>query len=249
MGLFSRKNKAPKSGFNMPVIKLETDIHSHILPGIDDGAANINESLDMVKAFIAQGYTKIITTPHIHSLRYWNTKDSIQKAYDILIEAMSKEGLHLDIEFAAEYYLDNKFLELICQDEEILNFSENKYVLIEFSFKSPPIGVDMVYNKLVDKGYQPVIAHPERYEYWVGNLGMFERLRDIGYLFQCNIHSAAGLYGKIPMRIFNDLSGKNWIEFLGSDAHSTHAVSQLGTSIQRSAVQKAILNGVRNHAL
>ena len=248
MGLFGRRKQKLNHGVDMPVMRLQTDIHSHVLSGIDDGAANIEESLEMVKAFIRLGYTKIICSPHIHSGRYRNTRDSIQSAYNELMKGMEVENLHLQVEFAAEYHLDNEFLKLI-RDDDILSISDARYVLVEFPFKIPPLGVEMVFKQLQNKGYQPVVAHPERYEYWQGNPGMFERLRSTGYLLQANIHSAAGAYGPVPQRIFDMLAGNGWIDFLGSDAHSPHAVSLIDDSIKLPSVQNVIINGIRNHSL
>ncbi len=245
MGLFGRRKQKLNHGVDMPVMRLQTDIHSHVLPGIDDGAANIDESLEMVKAFIRLGYTKIICSPHIHSDRYRNTRDSIQSAYNELMKGMEAENLHLQVEFAAEYHLDNEFLALIKKDD-IISFGSERYVLVEFSFNLPPVGVDRVFNLLTEKGYQPVVAHPERYEYWHGNASLFERLRSIGYLFQSNIHAASGAYGVIPQRIFQMLAKNGWIDFLGSDAHDARSVSLLNQSIELPIVQTVLQKGVRN---
>jgi len=247
MGIFSRKKQNPSS-FGMPIMRLQTDIHSHILPGIDDGAQNIEESIMMVKSFIDQGYTKIITSPHIHSTRYKNNKNSIQAAYELLQNALIQHNLNLNIEYTAEYHFDQEFLGLIKKDE-IISFGQEKYVLVEFSFLMPPVGVDRVFTLLSEKGYQPVVAHPERYEYWYGNMGLFEKLRDIGYLFQSNIHAAAGFYGGVPQRIFSMLAKNRWIDFLGSDAHDETSVNALNQSIALPVVQTVMQNGVRNYLL
>lgn len=244
MGLFSRK-KQKHPAFEMPIMRLQTDLHSHILPGIDDGAQNLDESLQMVEAFIAQGYTKIITSPHIHAERYRNTRNSIENAYHQLQEGIQANNLNLSVEYTAEYHFDNEFLALIKKDD-IISFGSERYVLVEFSFNLPPVGVDRVFNLLTEKGYQPVVAHPERYEYWHGNASLFERLRGIGYLFQSNIHAAAGAYGVIPQRIFQMLAKNGWIDFLGSDAHDARSVSLLSQSIELPIVQTVLQKGVRN---
>ncbi|MEA1873611.1 MAG: CpsB/CapC family capsule biosynthesis tyrosine phosphatase [Bacteroidota bacterium] len=247
MGLFSRK-KQNQSGFEMPIMRLQTDIHSHILPGIDDGAQTVDESILMVESFINQGYTKIITSPHVHATRYQNTKSSIETAFKLLENAMMERNLNLNIEYTAEYHLDHEFLSLI-KKNEIISFGHENYILVEFSFSLPPIGVDRVFNMLLEKGYQPVVAHPERYEYWYGNIGLFEKLRDIGYLFQSNINAAAGFYGAIPQRLFSLFAKNGWIDFLGSDAHDAASVEILEQSISLPYVQTALQKGVRNHLL
>ncbi len=247
MGLFSRKRQN-HIGFETPTMRLETDIHSHILPGIDDGAQTIEESIMMVESFIKQGYSKIITSPHIHATRYRNTISSIQIAYEQLQDAMLARNLSLKIEYTAEYHFDQELLSLI-KKNEIIPFGQDNYVLIEFSFFMPPVGVDRVFKMLAEKGYQPVVAHPERYEYWYGNPGMFEKLRDIGFLFQANIHAAAGFYGSVPQRIFTMLAKNGWIDFLGSDAHDLPSVEILNQSISLPIVQTVLQKGVRNHVL
>lgn len=247
MGLFSRK-KRPPSNFEMPIMRLETDIHSHILPGIDDGAMDIDESIQMAKAFLDQGYSKIITSPHIHATRYQNTRQSIQNAYNQLQNALVEQNLNLKIEFTAEYHFDSELISLI-KHNDIISFGNDNYILIEFSFMLPPVGVDRIFSLLYEKGYQPVIAHPERYEYWYGNEGLFKKLRDIGYLFQSNIHAAAGFYGDVPQRIFSMLAKNGWIDFLGSDAHNTASVNAISQSISLPIVQTVLQNGVRNHLL
>jgi len=242
MGLFSKKNK-PK----MPAMRLQTDIHSHVLPGIDDGAATIEESLDMLRAFEQQGYNKIITTPHVHSQRYLNDTEIIKKAYQELQAAMEAESINLRVEYAAEYFADRHLLKLI-EAGDVLTFGNN-YVLCEFSFHMPPVGADRVAEALKDAGYQPVLAHPERYEYWHGNKGMFERLRNMGYLFQSNMHAAGGFYGMIPKRNIEMIVNEGWIEFLGTDAHSPDAIDLISTTIENKTIQSAILSGVYNHSL
>jgi tyrosine-protein phosphatase YwqE len=247
MGLFSRI-KRRNNKVNHPVLRLQTDIHSHILPGIDDGAQNVEDSINMVKAFLNQGYSKIITSPHIHSTRYQNDRDSILIAYDQLKTAMNEQNLNLEIEFTAEYHLDPNFSDLI-KKNEIIPFGPENYVLVEFSFQMPPVGVERVFNMLKEKGYQPVVAHPERYEYWHGNAGLFEKLRDMGYLFQSNMHAAAGFYGIVPQRIFTMLAKNGWIDFLGSDAHDEYSVNMLDRSISLPIVQTVLQKGVRNYSL
>jgi protein-tyrosine phosphatase len=161
---------------------------------------------------------------------------------------MIQRNLNLNIEYTAEYHFDQELLALI-KKNEIISFGKDNYVLIEFSFLMPPVGVDRVFNMLAEKGYQPVVAHPERYEYWYGNMELFEKLRDIGYLFQSNIHAAAGFYGGVSQRIFTMLAKYGWIDFLGSDAHDTPSVDILEQSISLPIVQTVLQKGVRNHLL
>jgi tyrosine-protein phosphatase YwqE len=243
MGLFSKHKKSN----TIPTIPLYTDLHSHVLPGIDDGAQNIEESLEMIKSFVDQGFTKIITSPHVHSGRYKNTPETIRKANSELQEALKKKKITIPVEFAAEYFLDNFFLEEL-KNKNILSFSGN-YILIEFSFQMPPIGLERMYKLITDAGFQPVIAHPDRYEYWQGNIKAYTKLKEIGYLLQANVLSAGGFYGHISQKNFELLSNNNLIDFLGSDAHRKSSVELLNKTISLPIVQKALLNGIRNNSL
>jgi protein-tyrosine phosphatase len=243
MGIFSKLNKSKHQN-----LKITTDFHSHILPGIDDGAKDIEQSISMLKAFEEQGYKKIVTTPHIHSTRYPNTKNDLINAYEKLMDALTNENISLEIEFAAEYFVDNQLMKLI-QEGEILSTSINKYVLVEYSFQIPPVNVERVYRLLKTNGYTPVLAHPERYEYWYGNIGMFERLKNIGFLFQCNMHSIDGFYGIIQQKNFELLANKAWIDFLGSDAHNTNTVKMIQETMQNPIIQKVIRRGILNNEL
>ncbi len=226
---------------------IRTDMHSHLLPGIDDGAQTLEESLDMVRAFQAQGYTKIITTPHVHTQRYLNTTEDIMNAGNTVFEAMDKENIRFPVEIAAEYYADEHLLKLL-ENDDILSFGD-KYLLCEFSFLMPPVGTDIIVRKINEAGYTPVLAHPERYEYWHGNVSMYNRLRDQGFLFQANMPSCYGLYGPLPKHTFDMLASKGWVDFLGSDAHDAATVDILNEITATNLVQKVILHGIRNHSL
>lgn len=242
MGLFSRKNKV-----KLPVMRLKIDIHSHVLPGIDDGSRDISESMYMLRAFEMQGYTKVITTPHVHSERYMNDTENIRNAYEQVMEAKEKENINIELDYAAEYFADRHLLKLI-ETGDVLTFGAN-YVLCEFSFHMPPVGAERVADALRANGYQPVLAHPERYEYWHGNKNMFERLRNMGYLFQSNMHAAEGFYGQIPKRNIELIAAEGWIEFLGTDAHSPNAIDLISTSIENKTIQSVIQSGTYNQSL
>ncbi|MGC9330585.1 MAG: tyrosine-protein phosphatase [Bacteroidales bacterium] len=242
MGLFSSHKKQ-----HQPVIPIRTDMHSHLLPGIDDGAQTVEESLDMVRAFQAQGYTKIITTPHVHSQRYLNSTENIIHARDILFDAMEKEKISFPVEIAAEYYIDEHLLSLLEKDD-ILSFGDN-YLLCEFSFLMPPVGTEIIVKEIKNAGYIPVLAHPERYEYWHGNISMYERLRDQEFLFQANLPSTYGLYGPGPKITFEMLAKKGWVDLLGSDAHDAATIDILNEITATGVVQNIIRHGIFNHNL
>lgn len=196
---------------------LGTDIHSHFIPGIDDGAENMEASIDLIRSMAGLGYRKLITTPHIMSDFYRNNSENILEGLERLRDAVSAENIDIQIEAAAEYYCDNTFEKNIGR-EKLLTFSGN-YVLIELSYMNPADNFDSVTFKLQLEGYTPVLAHPERYPYWYHQFDQYAAIREKGVLFQVNIGSLAGHYGSGPKRIAERLIEHNLVDIMGSDVH------------------------------
>lgn len=210
--LFSKKK-------NFSGLISTTDLHSHLLPGIDDGVQTIEESLEVIKGFKNLGYKKLITTPHIMFDFYKNTPEIIhQKLFEVRA-ALENAQIEIEIDAAAEYYLDENFLELIDSDEKLLTFGSN-YVLFELSFMSKPLTIkDAVFN-LQTKGYKPVLAHAERYLYYHESINELEEIYHTGVLLQLNILSLAGYYSKQVKRMAKKLLAAKMISFIGSDCHN-----------------------------
>ena len=194
-----------------------TDVHSHLIPGIDDGVKTLAESIDLIKYFERLGYKKLITTPHIMSDTYPNTPEIIQNGLKKVKEEVEKNGIDLEIEAAAEYYYDEHFLQLI-QDKNILTFSGN-HVLFEFSFASKPKGVKNLIFELKSNGYIPVLAHFERYPYYHGDLNFVKSLREQGVKIQLNLVSFSGRYGKSVTKQAKALVNAGLVDVVGSDCH------------------------------
>lgn len=215
--IFSKQKKEKTTSLHLKI-----DLHNHILPGIDDGAQDIDESLEMLEAYQAQGFTKIIATPHVNSERFLNSTDDILEATEIFLEAKEKENIPIQIAVSAEYYAD-KHLFYLLEKNDVLSIA-NKYLLCEFSFYFPPIDAKLIANEIKNAGYIPILAHPERYEYWFNDIKAFEKLKEYGFLFQSNLPSASGLLGPIPKHNFYLLANKGWIDFLGTDAHNAFSI-------------------------
>ena len=210
-----------KSSASVDFSALGTDMHSHLLPGIDDGADNATESIEMMDGLKELGFKKFITTPHIMADMYPNTPDTIDAAFDNLKLAA---GNDIPLRPAAEYYLDESFDVLLEKNEPLLCISNNM-VLVEFSFVTASINFkERIFNMQI-RGYQPVLAHPERYLYF--NKEIFDELKNAGCLFACNILSFTGYYGKVPVELANYLFKKDYIDFLGSDAHHDRHIEAL----------------------
>ena len=209
--IFGKKEKRV-SGYSLNI-----DIHSHTLPAIDDGSQSLQESIEMLKGFIDAGYKKIICTPHIMVDAYKNSPAKIRQALALLKEEAFKEGLNIQIAAAAEYYLDDGFLEHL-KSGDLLTFGDN-YLLFETSYMDKPINMEDFIFEIQSSGYTPVLAHPERYRYIKDLEQEYSRLKDLGVLFQVNLNSLNGGYGKEAKRKAEFLVKNGYVNFLGSDAH------------------------------
>lgn len=191
--LFS-KSKPATGKVDLSVLKV--DMHSHLLPGIDDGSPDITTSINLIKGMMELGYTKLVTTPHIMWDMYKNTSEIILQKLEVVREAVKTAGLNVEINAAAEYFLDDYVGELIKRNTPLLTISGNM-VLVEFSMAYPSHGLKDILFDMQMQNYQPVIAHPERYIYLDQNKEFYEELKDIGCLFQLNLLSLGGVLWKI----------------------------------------------------
>jgi protein-tyrosine phosphatase len=195
---------------------LGTDMHSHLLPGIDDGSPDVNTSQQLIKGLQELGYQKLITTPHILSDIYPNTPETIELAQK---ELQASEGADiLPLHAAAEYFIDDRFYQLVQSKAPLLTLSGN-YVLVEFSMITAPMELQEVLFELQVQSYQPVIAHPERYIYLSRRTSFFDELKDAGALFQLNLLSLVGHYGTSVQELAAYLIKKNYYSFAGTDLH------------------------------
>jgi protein-tyrosine phosphatase len=212
--LFFRK----KENTSVDLGWLQTDMHSHLIPGIDDGSPDLETSLELVKGFANLGYRKIITTPHILWDVYPNTRDIILDKYTGLKNAVIEAGIDIQIEVAAEYYIDEHFYGLLKNKTPLLTLGGNM-VLVEFSMLSAPFDLQDMLFEMQLQNYQPVIAHPERYSYLNRKREVFDELRNSGCLFQLNLLSLQGYYGNAVKELAEYLLKKDYYDFAGSDLH------------------------------
>jgi protein-tyrosine phosphatase len=208
---------------------LRCDVHSHLIPGIDDGAEDMDGSLRLIRGMLALGYERIITTPHINANLFPNTPESIRAGETSVIKRLREEGIGVDFRAAAEYLMDDAFVRLLSEDEPLLTLKDN-LVLVELSFAVPAINLRDILFQLQLKGYQPVLAHPERYLYFGANKGWYDQIRDAGCLFQINLLSIIGYYGKESRRLAEYLLKRKYVDFLGSDLHHEQHLQALGSS-------------------
>lgn len=207
---------------------LGTDMHNHVLPGLDDGSPAIEESLKMILTWINLGFRKAITTPHVISALYPNTREGIEAQGARLKEVIKEQGLKLELEVTGEYQLDFEFTEKL-NGGEMIGFGPRNYLLVELPMQQPSSHTDDMLFQTQLAGFEPVIAHPERYSYLHGNLKNYEYYKNKGYSFQLNLHSLTGLYGPAIRKTAELLIKENMIDFAGSDAHhAKHLENMLG---------------------
>lgn len=229
--MFNFLNKKKKNQTNLRIGDiLRTDMHSHLIPGIDDGAPDIDTSLNLIKGLIDLGYTKLITTPHIMSDYYLNTPYIINDGLKELREAVKKEGLNVEINAAAEYYVDEYFEERL--EKEALLTLQGKMVLIEQSFTEEYPRLRDVTFKMQLKGYKPVLAHAERYPFYANDKPKYEILKAAGCILQVNLLSLQGYYGKVERNAANFLLKNGLAELLGTDCHHDRHIKRLGNFFQ-----------------
>lgn len=208
------KNDAPVASLSW----LQTDMHSHLIPGIDDGSPDVEASVSLIKGFVALGYKKIITTPHILWEMYPNTPQIIQKGLADVKAALAVENIQMEISAAAEYFIDEHFVQALQQKEPLLTLKDNM-VLVEISTITAPFDFKEVLFEMQMQNYQPVIAHPERYIYLKNNKSIFEDLKDAGCLLQLNLFSLIGHYGISVQELAEYLIKKDYYDFVGTDLH------------------------------
>ena len=203
-----------------------TDIHSHLLPSVDDGAVDTASALLMIAGLRDIGYERIITTPHIYSEIYPNTRDTLQPAYEKLLAAMAETHQDMPIRYAAEYFLDDHVDKLLKDQQPLLTIHDN-WVLVETSFVQAPLDLDRRLFDLQLAGYKPIMAHPERYPYWHNDRAKYHALKEKGLLLQVNLLSLTGYYGKGVAEAAKYLVKEGLADLVGTDCHHERHIAAL----------------------
>jgi protein-tyrosine phosphatase len=238
------KKKEPGKSVN----QLRVDIHSHLLPGLDDGVQSYEESEDVILHFQRMGYKKLITSPHVMSDTYKNTAEKILSRLAKLQTYLTNQDIDVEIQAAAEYYLDEQVFKMVENDEKMLTFG-NKYLLFETNFLNEPFNMKEFIFLATTKGYKPVLAHPERYLYLQENVDKARDLLDRGVLFQVNIGSISGSNGKPAQTTALKLIDRGWIHLLGSDCHHLQHARIVEETRHLKYYQKALALPLLNNSL
>lgn len=244
------KNLFKKRKLNKPVdfSPLVTDMHSHLIPGVDDGAPDMPTVLALLEQMAGLGFRKIITTPHIMADLYKNNEQIIKNGEIEVKKAIKKAGLNIEFQAAAEYLVDEGFPPLV-KNRQIMTFGKN-FILLELPYFSPPQNLSELIFDLQVAGYNVILAHPERYVYWHHQFSKLEELKDRNVFFQLNTISLSGYYSLPTKKLSEKLIDARMIDFLGSDLHSLQYFKLLEKTLHEPALEKLINSGMlRNQDL
>jgi tyrosine-protein phosphatase YwqE len=193
------------------------DLHSHLVPGIDDGVRTYADAHRIIQVLGQIGYRKLIITPHVMKHRYDNDENTILEGFERLLEYLARHRCTMELEVSAEYYLDDHFIELV-RRKEILSFG-SRHLLFEMSYTVAPSNFFAAVELMKQKGYQPILAHPERYRFLHISMEKYHELKAHGLLFQLNVNSLGGFYGESIRRVAISLAEEGMVDFVGTDTH------------------------------
>jgi len=233
-GLFKRKEKVREINYNYS--RQAVDMHSHVLPGIDDGAQTPEDSIFLIKKMMDLGIQKIIATPHVMVDYYRNTPESINNALAILKAELTSQQMDIEVEAAAEHYFDETFPKRI-ETGDLMVMKDN-YVLFELSFITPPPNLIGTVQRMREKGYKPILAHPERYNYMT--LDEINQLYGWGCAMQINTISLTGYYGSESKKMAEALVDHALVDFISSDMHHPRHAAALEKALQTTYVEKLL---------
>jgi len=221
---------------------LGVDIHSHLIPGIDDGAKTMEEAIALLGRMAELGFRKVYTTPHVMADHYRNTREGIVKGFEGILEGLEGRGQgaggRVELGVAAEYFLDEHFEELL--NSEPLLTLPGKRVLVEMAGVAPAHNLIGILFRMQTKGYRPLLAHPERYPYYRRDFGALERLKEQGCEFQVNLLSLAGHYGTEIQEQGFKIIKKGMAEFLATDMHREEHADKLKEALGDKRMQKVL---------
>mgnify|MGYP004461269671 FL=1 len=196
-----------------------TDVHSHILFGIDDGSRTISESIELLKKLKSVGFNNVILTPHfILDSTYNSNYEANIKIYNELKERLISENIDINIYLGNEIFIDKNVPTLLGKNI-ITSLNGTKYVLVEFPMHNKLLNIEDILYEIRSKGYEVVIAHPERYDAFKEDYSIVDTLREDGFLFQSNYSSILGYYGKDSIKLLKYMLKRHYIDFLGTDIH------------------------------
>lgn len=245
MGLFSNLFGKKKEEVVLPPIDMnliQADMHAHLLPAIDDGSTSIENSLELITGLQELGFTQLLATPHVMFDFYKNPTETILTKLDEVRNELDQKNINIHIDASAEYYFDEELKDRLAK-KDILSFGKENYLLFEFSYFNEHQGVFETLSEMFEKGYTPLLAHPERYPYFVEELEKFDQLKEMGVKFQLNLLSLVGNYGESAIHGANYLIDKGFVDFIGSDIHRTTHIPKLEKALTTERLHQLVNSG------
>ena len=241
---FFKKNKI--SSQVPEIFPVTTDIHSHLLPGIDDGSPDIETSLKLIRGLYDLGYRKLVATPHVIGDFYKNTPEIINKQLSILKTACAEAGINIELTAAAEYMLDDYFLKILKQKDQILPVYKN-FILTELPYTVMPMNVNEMIFEIITAGYKPILAHPERYFYYHKTYEEYSNLKDMGFLLQVNLLSLTGYYGPPVAKAARFIFDNGLADLVGTDMHHVRHLEALNNNANIGLLNKYLSGKTYNN--
>ncbi|MCJ8292600.1 MAG: capsular biosynthesis protein [Crocinitomicaceae bacterium] len=250
MGIFNRFFGRRRTEMLPPVnlSLLKVDMHSHLIPGIDDGSRNMDETIAMLAKFESLGYQKIITTPHIMGDFYKNTPEIILGGLEEVRSTAKSLGLKIEIEAAAEYYFDECLMDRLKRKERLLTFGDN-HLLFEFSMMSKPDKIEELFFEMLTQNYKPILAHFERYTFFFGCVDKALEWREKGIEIQLNLNSLTGHYGPDVKKQAQRLVDSGAIDYVASDCHRMDHLMIMEGNLQTPYFHKVMKLDLKNSLL
>lgn len=236
--LFKKRVEAVPFSDKLPV---SLDIHSHILPGIDDGSPDIETSVELIRGLYNLGIRRSIATPHIIGDMYRNTPEIINNALEKVKHACKKAKIDIQLSAAAEYMIDDYFLALLKSKTPLLTLHKN-ILLTEISYATPPVNLGAIASNIIAEGYRPILAHPERYFFYHRNFDQYYRLREMGFILQVNLLSLTGYYGSGAKKAARFILEKELAPLVGTDLHHHYHLAAFTDPKNLSAIHRFLGN-------
>ena len=247
-GIFRKNEHSVKTGHTETgggFTSVTVDMHSHVLPAIDDGAKTVEDSIVLIETMMACGIKKVIATPHVMMDYYRNTPETIHEALEILKEELDKRNMNIVVEAAAEHYFDELFVELV-NKRKLMTMADD-HVLFEIPFIGKPHNFEPVLSHMLELNYKPILAHPERYMYL--SLPDYKQIKEMQCSLQVNTVSLTGYYGKEVKKKAEQMVENGLVDFISSDMHHARHARAFREAMKNPTVRKLIQKGGLKNSL
>ncbi len=234
----------------LPELFFHTDIHCHIMPGVDHGSPDEETSLKLIESEQSWGINRIVLTSHVTESTFENNPETLAAGFERLTKAVKEAENPIKLAYSAEYRIDSLFTEQY-KNHQLVKFPDD-YLLVENSFIQEPWGLDNLLFDLKINGFKPIMAHPERFMYYHNNKKRYDALHDAGNFFQVNLLSLAGYHGEGPKKIAEWLIEKGYADFLGTDIHNMTHVNAIDDYLRSKDFRKlmpALEKTVKNDSI